>query len=299
MQSLLTDSEASEVLSILKGSLDKNFESVTLSFGLLFRGEIDRFKACCGLVLALLEETFLDPRQRLFALYALLELHRDRAPNLHPFWEFLLACGSAAQTAPEEVELIHLFIVQNRGTELLRRNLNDYLTSVYAMPPSVLQSHAADLHQLQKRVVVRDRGIGAMGQSGLHRVLMERLDERLPSIPREQQNEVFETFARKLTLSGFEPIYARPVPPVVTSFDSECQWRQPRIQPELMWDCGRRDPSEAALQRLKIMLEEAILTPLTPPQQKQVPEHHGSWMQNFPCADVARHQRGSKNRFSL
>lgn len=270
MQCILTESEAGEVLSILKGSLDKNFESVTLSFGLLFRGETEKFKACCGLVFALLEEAFLDQRQRLFALYALLELHRDRAPNLHPFWEFLISCGASPQAAPEEVELIHLFIVQNRGTNLQRRNLNDYLKSVYTTPPNILQSHIADLHQLQKKLVVNDRGIGAMGRSGLHRVLMQRTDERTRSVPREQQTAIFEAVVPKLTLSGFEPLFSRPVPPIVTSFDAECQWRHPQIPPKLMWDCGQQDPSAEALQRLKALIDEATFSPLTPPQQKQV-----------------------------
>ena len=270
MQRVLTQSEASEVLSILKGSLDKNFESVTLSFGLLFRRETDKFKACCGLVSALSEVAFLDGRQRLFALYALLELHRERTPDLHPFWEFLLSCGTSPQAPAEEVELVHMFLIQNRGTELLKRNVNEYLYNIRGIPHSVLRSHAVDLLQLQKKRYIKDSGIGAFGQSGLARVLLDVPHERTGAVAREHQADIFESFAQNLTLSGFEPPFTRPLPPIMDLIDSECQWRESQIEIPLMWNCGSCDPSEQTLQRLKSLLDEAILSPLTLSQQKQV-----------------------------
>lgn len=269
MQRVLTEKEASEVLSILKNSLKKSFESVTLTFGLLYRREADKFKACCGLVLALSEETLLDAHQRLFALYALLELHQHRPPSHHPFWEFLISWATTIRTPPEEIKLIHLFLVQKRGTELSKTFLDQYVTSVLQIPSEVIQSHLSDLQRLKNMTVVEDRGIGAMERSGLHRILIDKESWKETS-SKEHQTELLKSFAETLTFGGFEPTTIRPPPPIESNFEGEIQWLTMTPQPSLMWDLDRKEFSETDLQRFKTILEEAILSPLTSQQQKQV-----------------------------
>lgn len=267
--SFLSGTETTEILSVLKGGVDKTFESVTLSIGLLFRRGLDKFKACCGLVYALLDD-FLDARQRLFAIYALLELHRDKAPSIHPFWEFLLNLGTNLKTNPAEVELIHLFIVQNRGVELLRSSINDFLSIVYSTPQSILQTHQGELLQLIARVRVNDKGIGISAKSGLHRVVLEP-DKSCNPVARDAQSGVFGSFITELGLTGFEPPLIRPTPPVVPQLDDELQWLQiSDSDPPLMWDCGNDEEIAKLALEVTQFLHRAIESRLLPHEQQRV-----------------------------
>eukprot|EP00210_Caulerpa_lentillifera_P008828 g8424.t1 len=272
--SFLSQSESTEILSVLKGGLDKTFESVTLSIGLLFRREIDKFKACCGLVFALLDD-FLDPRQRLFALYALLELHRDKPPNIHPFWEFLLRLGTDSKSNPAEVELIHLFIVQNRGIEVSRSSVNEFLSMVHFTSPTILQSHQSELHQLIAKLPIEDKGIGFSRKSGVHRVMLN--SGQTPNVvAREEQGGVFMSFARDLGLSGFEPKLLRPPPPIFQTLDIELQWLDSMTTmkpPPLMWDCGNNEEIAKLVQVVKDGLRRATESPLLPHEQQDVLQH--------------------------
>lgn len=315
--------ECKELLSGLRGGIDRTFESIGLALGLLFQKEIDKFKACVGYALLLDDTDMLDDSQRFFALYAILDNYwsnnnnilsnqnakssttkttsstqNQQAPEIQPFKIFLLQYGCQETSKLQESELIHLFLIRNRGQELHKKTLKDFLNNLKDIKDETFRIRRRELKKKLEEEKL-DIGIGAFGRSGIKRYFFEETPIKNSKEQwRVKQTNIIKVFSETLGIAGFVPkgggfnnnnknnksgirgghqIEMLP-PPSLKPMHSELQSINPIPTHNLVYDCGEdQGGSVAENGELCELMQKALEGPLMPSQQKQVFQQFQFW----------------------
>ena len=269
---VVTPKETDALLSALRAGEERRLEDTRLALRANFPGDADRFRLCCALVLLLQDFELVGRAQRVAALFGLLDAYRSIPPASHPFLPFLVDFVRSGSGVEAERDLVSGVLVGERSLgDVSGRSGSEILA---AWRPN---EAAKSRDEMLKALIERQRSAGGatdtsvFRKAAIHRAVLDSTAAPALAKPSPSGDWTSNLGASvcQLGLSGFEPTFVRPQPPLMVPIESEAHWINPQPSQDLVWDCSAgADPSN--LQLVRDLIQKALEGPLLPWQQKQV-----------------------------
>lgn len=300
---VLSQKESSALLSLLTGGQARTLASVGEAFATQFPKESARFRASCALGILLSElATGLKPLERIPALYCLLsqwnrpiggnvnsgsnsnsQTHQEQGDGKgegHPFERLLVDIVLNEELCGEvERELVFQWLVEGKTPGLNKEasiTIEGFFNQTRTLPEERRQNVEVGLRRIRVSSELTDalemiggHGFGCFARAGIGRAVIDDGTNPVLVNPSGPSADLGALLPTQLGLSGFEPVFVRPPPPIMPPLDDELFWLTPSPPGDLVWDCGMGNDTSKDTEVHKL-IKQALEGPLMPSQQKQV-----------------------------
>jgi len=279
MASLLSQRDLSALMAVLKEGT-KPLESVAKGFHTAITKQ-DNFKVGC-VICILLQDNLLTRSERIVAFYLLCHLYRHHA-TANPFLLTFLEALEKGNDICERQFLVHLLSAAPSSREAAKKSVKQITAEFQAQQNKY--SHNLDIEQLRMLYRKSTPAVPVLRGAAVRPVIHDPAESplgkgkdkrsRLPAPPATSltAEQIFALSGGEsdFTLSGFEPEFIRPAPPMLEPSASEVVWLNPDNSPDLLWDdalCAMDSSSHG--QEVRDLMGQAFQGPLPPAQQQQV-----------------------------
>jgi hypothetical protein len=258
---MLTIAQQTTLLAILEDdnkSLDSIFSTFSKSSSFI---KSDLFKVCCGLSL-LLSGPQLQLPQRIAALHILYEYQKSESIYMNPFLPIFLKSLNKKEIAERN------FIIQllNSPPKELSKKSPRELIATYEST-SLSLSLPSDIATLVESYVDRQPPLASpFKRSAIIPPIIEDPEEEIEDAPKVDLEPL------ELFLSGFEPSFIRPLPPLFSLDPKQLYWQTPsRDPPPLQFEeISHTSFESTAPYTLTSLMKLACRDTLTVEQQRQI-----------------------------
>mmetsp|Transcript_44004 Transcript_44004/g.71599 ORF Transcript_44004/g.71599 Transcript_44004/m.71599 type:complete len:413 (-) Transcript_44004:36-1274(-) len=260
---MVSSNELSTLFSLLEDD-EKQLESITSLFARSFPKQ-EHFNIGCILGM-LLSDKYLQPAQRISALFILFDIYKTEPITTNPFLPVFLECYQK-EFDPSERQFV-ASLLTSPPKELSKKAPRDILEFfgdfTRTGPINV------DVDSLQRNF--QDRRIDS--STSLRGIAVS------PIVPDPEPSSCGEPVsfvppdpssltADDLSFSGFEPQFLRPPPPLLEPRDDEAIWLNPETPHYVQWDHAfTTDTSSNA--EIRDLMTKAFKGPLIPLQQQRI-----------------------------
>lgn len=276
---VLSIKESSSLLSMLSGNEHRVLETVWDSFEAEFPTQSSRLRASCALGILLTDRSIgLSATQRLFGIFCLFPRKSPHGNQVeHPYDNLLVELVMDAELGSLlERELVYQWLVEG-NTSAQKETVDSFAKYVESLPEVRLnwvETGLLDIrqgHKLTDDIMSGNSGVNCFTKAAVGRAIVDPGTGPMVRGSLGSSDDIAMLLPTKIGVAGFQPVFARPSPPIMPPMNEELFWFSPGIPRELLWD-SRMGGGVTKDTQVHKLITQALEGPLLPSQQKQVGE---------------------------